>query len=283
VVLVDKPAGPTSHDVVARVRRVAAERSAGHTGTLDPFASGLLVVLVGRATRLARFAPQEPKVYRATMRLGQATTTDDATGEPCGEPAGAAVVEAVDDAKLAAAMERMLGTHPQRPPGFSAKKVDGVRSYRRARKGETVTLPAVPVTIYSLDLLERRGHEVDFRAAVGSGTYVRAIARDLGETLGCGAHLTALRREAIGPLTVDGAVTLAALSADDVRPAHTVLGHLPHLQLEPGEREAVGHGRPIRRPGTDGTVILRDGESVAAVAEAGEDGWLRPVVVLVPA
>lgn len=283
MVLVDKPAGPTSHDVVARVRRVAGERSAGHTGTLDPFASGLMVILLGRATRLARFAPGEPKVYRGTLRLGQATTTDDPTGEPSGEPAGAAAVAAVNDAEIADAMERMLGTHPQRPPGFSAKKVGGVRSYRRARKGETVTLAPVPVRIDSLDLIERRGRDVDFRAVVGAGTYVRAIARDLGEALGCGAHLTALRREAIGPLTVDDAVTLDALSADDVRPAHTVLGHLPQLQLEPDEREAVGHGRPIRRPGTDGTVILREGESVAAVAEAREDGWLQPVVVLVPA
>ncbi len=177
----------------------------------------------------------------------------------------------------------MLGTHPQRPPEFSAKKVGGVRSYRLARRGETVTLPEVPVTIHALELLERRGDEVDFRAAVSAGTYIRAIARDLGEALGTGAHLTALRREAIGSLRVEDAVALEDLDPGDVRPAHTVLDHLPQLQLESEERDAVGHGRPIRRPGTDGTVILRDGESVAAVATAGEDGWLQPVVVLVPA
>lgn len=280
MVLLDKPAGPTSYDAVARVRRITGIRSAGHTGTLDPFASGLLVILLGRATRLARFVAQEPKTYLATMRLGIRTSTDDRTGQPMGEPATEALLREINQGRLEEAMARLRGRQLQEPPSFSAKKVGGERSYRKARRGEAVRLAPVEVNIESLDMLCRDGASVTFRTSVSSGTYVRAIARDLGESLGTGAHLTDLRRIGIGDLSVQDAVGLEAVTPEDVHPVLEVLGHLPAVRLERDEREAVGHGRPVQREDAAGTVILLDGDQVLAVARADEKGWLRPTVVL---
>ncbi|MFL5449684.1 MAG: tRNA pseudouridine(55) synthase TruB, partial [Gemmatimonadales bacterium] len=204
----DKPVGPTSHDVVHRVRRALQTRAAGHTGTLDPFASGLLVVLVGRATRLARFVEGQPKRYLATARLGIQTATDDLTGDVI---AHFPHPESVSEVRLREELATFLGQHPQRPPAFSAKRVAGERSYRRARRGELMELAEVPVTVHDIELVEYRPPDLCFRAVVGPGTYVRALARDLGNQLGVGAHLTALRREAIGSLVVEDAVPLEQL------------------------------------------------------------------------
>lgn len=280
MVLLDKPVGPTSHDAVARVRRITGVRSAGHTGTLDPFASGLLVILLGRATRLVRFVAQEPKTYLATMRLGIRTSTDDRTGQPVGEPASDVELERIGTGQIEGAAAALRGRQLQEPPIYSAKKIGGERSYRKARRGETVRLAPVEVTIDSLDILSREGDTVTLRTAVSAGTYVRAIARDLGEALGVGAHLTDLRREAIGDLSVKDAVALESMKPEDVRPVLEVLGHLPAIRLDSEERDAVGHGRAVRRETAGGNVVLLDGDEVLAVARADEDGWLRPAVVL---
>jgi tRNA pseudouridine55 synthase len=280
-VLVDKPAGKTSHDVVQHVRRALGIRAAGHTGTLDPFATGLLVVLVGRATRLARFVEAQPKTYFATGRLGQRTSTDDLTGDVIGPESDRLVAEAVVRERLAG----FLGTQPQRPPQFSAKRVGGERSYQRARRGELVALADVSVTVHDITLIAYRPPEFDFRVTVSAGTYVRAIARDLGDHLGVGAHLTSLRREAVGVLRVEDAVTLGGINPGVLLSPRRVLSNLPGVDLDEAGRKNVAHGRAVRDSGEAGkwgsgeAIALMGGGELVAVARA-EDGWLRPTVVL---
>jgi tRNA pseudouridine55 synthase len=281
-VLVDKPAAMTSHDVVQRVRRVMGTRGAGHTGTLDPFATGLLVVLLGRATRLARFVETQFKTYLATARLGIRTDTDDLTGR---------VVETSDSAgrisraQVVAALAGFLGTQPQRPPQYSAKHVEGERSYAKARRGELVELPEVSVTVRRIEVVGFQAPLVTFRAEVSAGTYLRAMARDLGDRLGVGAHLTSLRREAIGSLRVEDSVPFDQLSRDAVISARSVLGDLPTVELDESARLAVAHGRAVPETGAAGqrgsgaVVALVAGGELVAVAR-GEDGWLHPTVVL---
>ncbi len=272
----DKPTGRTSHDVVALARRTLGLRAVGHTGTLDPFATGLLVLLTGRATRLARFVERQPKTYLATARLGWSTSTDDRTGQPLGAPAAAMP----EPEEVAAALGALMGRQWQRPPAFSAKKVAGERSYRRARRGEAVELAPVEVEVYRVELLSWSAPDLVFRTVVSPGTYVRALARDLGERLGTGAHLTALRREAIGSLAVADALPLEALGpATPLLPPAAVLRDLPAVELDAGERRDVGHGRAVRRESPAGdTALLWEG-ALVAVARS-EDGWLRPLVVL---
>ena len=273
----DKPAGLTSHDVVRRARRALGTRAVGHTGTLDPFATGLLVVLVGRATRLARYVEAQAKTYVATARLGVATDTDDRTGVPLGQPADTA---AVSEAMVRAALAGFLGEQRQRPPRYSAKHVAGERSHRLARRGEGVDPAETTVTVYRIDLVSFTPPELVFRATVSAGTYLRALARDLGRRLGVGAHLTALRREAIGGLRVEDAVPLDRVGADALLPARAVLGHLPTLELDDPARVAVSHGRAVPADAErHGDVALVHGGELVAVARA-EDGWLRPSVVL---
>lgn len=274
--LLDKPAGITSHDAVQRVRRVFRTRAVGHTGTLDPFATGLLVTLVGRATRLARFVERQAKTYLAEARLGFGTDTDDATGTALGEPAPVRVTEA----EVRAALEGFRGAQPQRPPAFSAKHVAGERSYRLARRGAAVDLPAVPVDVTDVEFLALTGDRVRFRVTVSAGTYVRALARDLGERLGCGAHLVALRRERIGRLDVADAVLLDALGPETpLLPPLAVLPELPLRELDATEADAVRHGRPIPGAGETGTVALLLAGVLLAIGEAA-DGVIRPRVVL---
>jgi tRNA pseudouridine55 synthase len=276
-VLVDKPAGPTSHDVVQRVRRLLATRAVGHTGTLDPFATGLLVVLVGRATRLARFVEAQAKTYLATTRLGFATDTDDHTGAPLGPPAD---VSGVSEAEVRAALAGFLGPQRQRPPRYSAKHVEGERSYRRARRGEAVDPAETDVTVHRVELVSFAPPELSFRVTVSAGTYVRALARDLGRQLGGGGHLAALRREAIGPLRVEDAVPLEQLTAAALQPPRAALGHLPALELDAPSRVAVSHGRAVpAEAGAAGDVALVHAGELVAVARV-DAGWLRPSVVL---
>ena len=275
--LVDKPAGLTSHDVVQRVRRVLGTRAVGHTGTLDPFATGLLVALVGPATRLARFVEAQPKQYLATARLGVATETDDPTGAALGQPAD---LGHLDLAAVGGALATFVGPQTQRPPRYSAKHVDGERSYRLARRGRGVDPADVAITVYEAELVRFAAPELTFRVTVSPGTYVRAIARDLGQRLGVGAHLTALRREAIGGLCVADAVPLDRLTPDALLPVRTVLRHLPAVELDETARVAVSHGRPVAAAGgPEGHVALLHAGEVVAVAQGG-DGWLRPAVVL---
>ena len=278
----DKPSGPTSHDVVASVRRVFGVRPVGHTGTLDPFATGLLVVLLGRATRLARFVEGASKTYWAVARLGVGTDTDDGAGTPLAEPID---LRELDEAVVRAAVAGLAGERSQRPPAYSAKRVAGERSYRLARRGRLVALPEVPVTVHRIELLEWRAPEATFRATVSAGTYVRALARDLGDALGVGGHLVALRREAIGQLRVEDAVPLDRLDRSaPLLPLTAVLGDLPTVILDGAERAAVRHGRAVAdrwangRMGPEPVALLGDGDVVAVARPEG--GLLQPIVVL---
>ena len=212
LVVVDKPGGMTSHDVVARVRRLAGTRKVGHAGTLDPMATGVLVLGVNRATRLLGHLTLTVKAYDATIRLGVATTTDDAEGETTATVS----TDDVADATVRDALAALVGEIEQVPSVVSAIKVGGRRAYERVRAGEQVELAARRVTVHAIDLTDlRRGAgtlDVDVSVRCSSGTYVRAIARDTGAALGVGGHLTALRRTAVGPFTTEGARTLDALA-----------------------------------------------------------------------
>ncbi|HXH28894.1 MAG TPA: tRNA pseudouridine(55) synthase TruB [Candidatus Polarisedimenticolia bacterium] len=245
VLLVDKPEGPTSHDIVARARRALGVRRIGHAGTLDPLATGLLVLMVGKATRLATLLSGVDKTYRGMLRLGVATETYDRDGAPLGP---ARPVD-IDRDTLGAAMRRFEGTVLQVPPAYSAKKVHGTPMYRLARRRRPVVPQAVRVTFHRIELLGLTGDRVEFEAEVSAGTYLRAFAHDLGEALGCGAHLDSLRRVAAGPFRVEQAVPAADLVPEPSLAARLVpmeeipLG-LPTLTLSPSGLHAIRHGRP---------------------------------------
>lgn len=244
VLVVDKPAGPTSHDIVERARRALHERRIGHTGTLDPFATGVLPLCIGKATRLVRFLSGGEKVYHATVRLGFATTTDDVTGEPLGEvrPTGA-----VTDAALDESLASLVGRIDQVPPAFSAKHVAGRRSHELARAGVPVSRPATPVTVHALERLGRAGDLVEIEARCSAGTYVRALARDLGERLGTGGHLVALRRTRSGVFDLAQAVSGDGLeaAAGSVLPLSALLCELPAVRLPASSRAFVKNGRDL--------------------------------------
>lgn len=263
---VDKPEGPTSHDGVAAVRRALGIRQVGHTGTLDPFASGLLLVCFGPATRLAEYLTALPKTYRAVMRLGESTDTDDRTGEVLTRSEG---WRELAEEEVRAALARQVGTIRQLPPLYSAKKVGGERAYAAARRGEEVERTPVEVTVHRLEVLDVRLPEVEFEVEVSSGTYIRAIARDAGEALGVGGHLAALRRTRVGEHSVEEAVPLDALAdAERVRravlePARAV-AHLPRLVVDEAGEKALSHGRPV--PAAEG---LPEGVPVAVLSAEG--------------
>ena len=246
VLVVDKPAGPTSHDIVDRVRKAFGLRRVGHTGTLDPFATGVLAVCLGKATRLARFLADGEKVYRATIRLGFATTTDDATGDPIGE----AVPVHLDPRALAEALARFTGSFDQVPPSYSAKHVGGRRLYELARRGETATRRAVPVTVHAIEVLGAARDLVEIEVRCATGTYIRALGRDLGESLGVGGHLTALRRLRSGAFGLELAVPadrVAPSSRPLVIPLSDLLEAMPAVRVSAEGREAVRHGRGLGR------------------------------------
>src|SRR4051812_29074000 len=210
LVVVAKPGGLTSHDVVARLRRILRTRKVGHAGTLDTMATGVLVCGVGRATKLLGHLALDTKSYTATIRLGATTTTDDAEGEVV----ATADARGVSDAAIDAGISALTGTIAQVPSSVSAIKVDGQRAYSRVRAGEEVVLPARPVTVSEFTLVARHGTDLEVVVACSSGTYVRALARDLGAGLGVGGHLVALRRTRVGPFGLDHARTLEQLEAD---------------------------------------------------------------------
>ena len=287
VLPVDKPAGPTSHDVVAAARRALDTRRIGHTGTLDPFATGLLLLCVGPSTKLAQYISGLDKVYEAVARLGTATDTLDATGEVVAETDAWA---SLDEAAVRAAFERQQGTVRQTPPAYSAKRVGGRKAYELARSGQAVELAPVEVTIHALEVESVDGADVHFRMRCSSGTYVRAVARDAGETLGVGAHLTALRRTAVGRHEVADAVGFDALTAAEAdgsgsgtaEAVETVLltplqalAHLPRVEVDAEQARRVGHGQRLELAAETGLVALAEGGELRAVAES--DGrFVRP-------
>jgi tRNA pseudouridine55 synthase len=243
VLVVDKPAGPTSHDVVDRARRALGERRIGHTGTLDPFASGVLALCVGKATRLVRFLSGGEKHYRAALRLGFGTSTDDFTGDPLGAPAP--VVVSRDEVRRA--LSGLTGSYDQVPPAFSARHVDGRRAYELARRGAEVPLVATPVTVHGIELVELAGERLVVDVRCSPGTYVRALARDLGERLGTGAHLTELRRTRSGEFTLAQAVSGEDLAAATARllPLHRLLPEMPAVEVPTALRLRVQQGREL--------------------------------------
>jgi tRNA pseudouridine55 synthase len=281
LVVVDKPAGLTSHDVVARLRRILRTRRVGHAGTLDPMATGVLVCGVGRGTKLLGHLALTTKEYTATIRLGATTTTDDAEGDvvATADPFG------IDDAAVAAGIAALTGPILQMPSAVSAIKIDGRRAYARVRAGEEVVLPARPVTVSSFTLLARRGPDLDIAVECSTGTYVRALARDLGAGLGIGAHLVALRRTRVGTFGVGHARTLAELEAAPrtLPLAEAVALAFPRRDVDADLAADIAHGRPLPGAGVAGTygVFAPDGRVLALVAE--RDGAARPVVVLAPA
>jgi tRNA pseudouridine55 synthase len=278
VVLVAKPAGPTSHDVVDIVRRALGTRRVGHLGTLDPFAEGLLVVVVGRATRLAAFAAAWTKSYDGVIRLGVTTDTDDATGEVT----ATASAEAVTAARLAAVVDGFRGEQLQRPPAYSAVRIGGERAYARARRGEIVEPVPRRVEVHALEVVDFRAPDVRFRAAVSGGTYVRSLARDIGAALECGAHLRELRRTAVGPFRLEDALAPEAVTEADLRDPAVLVADLTRRELTADERNAVVHGRPVAAhpvPDTRYPVALFAGSELVAVA-AIEGELLKPRVVV---
>jgi tRNA pseudouridine55 synthase len=273
VLPVDKPVGPTSHDIVDMTRRALRTRRIGHTGTLDPFASGLLLLCIGAATRLAEFMAGLPKRYRARLRLGQRTDTDDLTGTVIEESARWREVE---QAHFEDVLARFRGDILQVPSTYSAKKQRGERAYHAARQGRAVALDAVAVHIGELRLVEWDPPHAALDVACSTGTYVRALARDIGAALGVGAHLTALRRTAIGPHRVEDALTLETLTdAARVREALIApldaLADMPRLSLSEEELVRVRHGRALELPHAPGTIALvAHGALVAIAAADGE-------------
>lgn len=277
---VDKPEGPTSHDVVGSARKALGIKRIGHTGTLDPFASGLLILCVGRATRLAEYFSGMDKTYEAVALLGVRTDTLDREGRVVEESDS---WRSLSSDRIDATLASFVGEIEQVPPAFSAKKVDGERAYRRAREGVSVELEPCRVTIRSLEPIKAELPEIGFRVTCSSGTYVRALARDIGEALGVGAHLTGLRRTAIDGWTVSDALPVDAL-ADRTRVAeHAVspldaVGHLPRVDVDTQVADRLVLGQAVRleeRPPSGSPLAVAHHGALLAIGEV-DDGVLRP-------
>ncbi len=287
VLPLDKPAGPTSHDVVAAARRALRERRIGHTGTLDPFASGLLLLCVGAATRIAEYITGLPKTYRAVIRFGTATDTDDRTGDPI---AISETWRTLTAPQVAEALAQLTGLVRQVPPVYSAKKVGGAAMHRLARAGIAPAPVASTVRIDRIELLDLDLPDATIEIACSAGTYVRAVARDVGAALRTHAHLTELRRTRIGRHLVENALALKQLDDDEaVRrlriSALDAVDHLPIVRIDERAAATLRQGAPVTSPVSappEGTVAIALGEELVAIAEAGH-GRLQPRKVLASA
>jgi tRNA pseudouridine55 synthase len=294
VLVIDKPAGPTSHDVVARMRRALGTRRIGHTGTLDPFATGVLPLVIGRATRLASFLSGEEKEYDAGIRFGIATDTYDATRLPGGsvEPPPDLDGNAIEEA-----LAGFRGTYDQMPPPYSAKKIEGVPAYKLARKNEPVVLRPVPVSVRDLALVLYDRGLARIRVRATAGFYVRSLAHELGQRVGCGAHLESLRRIRAGAFGLDVALPLVQAEADpvharaSVQPIERLLPDMPAVTLNDRGVKRATHGNEIGPGDMSSTSVtaasgerwrLLDGSGkLLAIAESHPGGLLHPVLVLV--
>ncbi len=285
LLVIDKPAGWTSHDVVARVRRIAGERSVGHLGTLDPMATGVLPLVLGKWTRLAQFYLDAEKVYAGTIRFGFATDTYDAEGEALDELKRVSFT--ADD--LQVALEGFRGAIRQTPPPFSAKKVKGVPAYKLARKKEEVELAPVEVTVHELEVWAPvgQGDVYEFRARVSSGTYVRSLTHDLGQKLGVGAHLASLRRTRHAEFDIANAVTLERLEAGKVAEfllsARQVLPKLPTVVATEEQLTKVRHGNSVNLPEISQAQLIKvlaTGGELAAIAKRVAGTLFQPKIVL---
>jgi tRNA pseudouridine55 synthase len=299
VLIIDKPAGLTSHDVVARVRKILKTRRVGHTGTLDPFATGVLVVCINRATRLVRFLMGDDKEYLATMRLGFATDTGDLTGKPLTPISDARHIKAED---VEEAFTHFRGRIKQTPPMYSAKKIGGVKLYELARRGEEIERAPIEVEIKELELIPQANasgsgaQEFSFRVVSSSGAYIRTLAEDIGKRLGVGAHLTQLRRTRAGQCNISSAVSLERLAelteSGQLCQARISMSEaiaMPELRINEEERKHLSHGRSIRHPNaqlsdwTTGALAKMCDEKKQLIAIAEYDAskclWF-PIVVL---
>ena len=287
VLIIDKPAGMTSHDVVARVRRIVGEKSVGHLGTLDPMATGVLPLVLGRFTRLAQFYNDADKRYEGTIRFGWATDTYDAEGQPAGPKQSADVsLQRVQDAAA-----EFIGEISQYPPPFSAKKIAGIPAHRLARKGQPVELKPKQVEIKALEFYDCGGQTVSFRAWVSSGTYLRSLAHDLGKKLGPGGHLTALKRTAVREFTIDEAHSLeqlehaqAANRLDELfLHPRLVLPEFPAVVASPESAARIRHGGAVNLPEFSKAAIVRvfaGQRELLAIARRVAGTLFQPKVVL---
>lgn len=293
ILIIDKPAGITSHDVVARVRRALQTKRVGHTGTLDPFATGVMVVLVGRATRLAQFLDKDEKEYEAVMKFGFETDTGDITGTPKPETQNQQPITIAD---VEAVLPQFIGNIDQTPPMYSAKKVDGKKLYEHARKGETIERKPVSITITSLRvsvppaMAGGSNSSLDtavLQVACSAGTYIRTLAEDIARAAGSAAHLTELRRTKAGRFAIDQSTSLDDVSEDKLRSIDLAVERLPSITLSADRTAKTKQGMSTRIFETD----LKDGDKVRMLSEEGEliaigafdaaESAVKPKVVLV--
>jgi tRNA pseudouridine55 synthase len=289
-IVIDKPEGWTSHDVVNKFRRIARTRKVGHLGTLDPIATGVLPLVLGRATRLAQFYTRADKIYEGVVRFGWATDSYDRAGEPVGER----VPVTLDAAELERLLDRFRGRLLQVPPPVSAKKIQGKRAYDLARRKEQVVLEPAAVEVYELTLLEVNGADARLRVGCSGGTYLRSIAHELGQAMGCGAHLNELRRTASGEFTLARARTIAQLESlaaderliDALIPASSLLPGMPEICVDEVAAHGIRHGRnfpasPFRTAAAARYVkAVTAGRELIAIGEAVLPNIYHPVVVL---
>jgi tRNA pseudouridine55 synthase len=276
VFIIDKPEGMTSHDVVQAVRKKFAIGKAGHLGTLDPIATGVLPLCIGKATRLAQFLPNFPKEYTGEIRFGFATSTYDREGWPTSDERP---LDRSPD-EIREAMRSLTGILDQIPPPFSAKKVGGVPSYKLARKNRAVEISPVRVEVQEFDLLRLDPPLAKFRVVCSAGTYVRSLACDLGHKLGCGAHLTELRRTRSGDFRIENAIALDRLMERDLIPMHGLLASWPCIEVSETDETKVVHGNQIPGAceGDFARIFNKKGEFIAVASL--ESGWVRPRLVL---
>jgi tRNA pseudouridine55 synthase len=274
--IIDKPIGLTSHGVVQAIRKKFGISKAGHLGTLDPIATGVLPVCVGKATRLAQYIPGSPKEYEGEIRFGFATDTYDRQGTPTTEQRELQS----NEQQIRDTMQTLTGKLEQTPPAFSAKKIEGVPAYKRARKQQTVVIPASRVDVEKFDMVTLDGSLMTFRVVCSPGTYIRSLAHELGLRLGCGAHLTALRRTSSGQFRVEQAVELDHLEAGQLIPMNRLLEGLPRIEVSGIDESKVARGNPIPAAGQASLarIFNKEGEFIAIASL--ENGWAHPRVVL---
>ncbi|MBI4472222.1 MAG: tRNA pseudouridine(55) synthase TruB [Acidobacteria bacterium] len=276
VFIIDKPEGLTSHDVVQRIRKMFKTSKVGHLGTLDPMATGVLPVCIGKGTRLGQFLPNSPKEYIGEIRFGFSTTTYDRQGTITGSEQPVTVTRA----EIEQAMAGMTGEIEQIPPPFSAKKLGGVPAHKLARRGATVEIAPVKVTVYAFEMTRLELPLMTFRVVCSPGTYIRSLAHDLGRKVGCGAHLTSLRRTRSGDFTEADAVPLQRLSAEDLIPMDQMLASWPRIEVGGTDEDRVVHGNPIPGSGSIpfARIFNKKGEFIALASV--ENGLVRPRLVL---
>lgn len=286
VLNIDKPLGLTSHDVVARVRRHGHVRRVGHAGTLDPLATGVLVVCIGRPTRLIEYLVGQPKTYETTVRLGQVTNTYDAEGEIT---AVSPLPADLSPSQLEPILDQFRGPIQQIPPMYSAIKKDGQPLYKMARRGETIEIPPRPITIYELTLQAWEPPDLRLKIVCSAGTYIRSLGHDIGQVLGCGGHLVQLCRTAVGSFTSDTAVSLDALNAENIAnyllPPDTAVAHLPQLILDDKQIQDLYSGRLVPHqadhPTADLLRVYEPNGRFAGIVTADETNW-RPRKMFTP-